>query len=417
NFVVLDQTFFYPTSGGQLHDTGGISGKGVEDVFKQGGVIIHLLEKNHGLREGQEVEGKLDWTRRLKLSQQHTATHIINAAAREVLGNHVNQAGAKKTEEKSHLDITHYQPITNEEVKKIEGVANKLVKRGVKIEKLLIPRNEAERRFGMRIYQGGAVPGKVLRIVNIRGVDVEACGGTHLNNTKEVGEIKILKTTKIQDGVDRIEFTAGEEAGKISVKERGMFQGVLKDFGKVVDLKPEKNISKQLRECSDFFSVPVDQVGKTVKKFTDDILKYSEKLGKDVKRKRVKNIKEACKSVFSLWKRQGKEMEKFVKDRAGSEIERLTKKAKNSEIFEIVDMDRNGMIKTSELIVSKHPEFTVILVNKNGDVVGMSEKKDITRIVKELCKKCGGSGGGKGRLAQGKLDPKEFKRMFSSGKA
>ena len=417
NFVVLDQTFFYPTSGGQLHDTGGISGKGVEDVFKQGGVIIHLLEKNHGLREGQEVEGKLDWTRRLKLSQQHTATHIINAAAREVLGNHVNQTGAKKTEEKSHLDITHYQPITNEEVKKIEGVANKLVKRGVKIERLLIPRNEAERRFGMRIYQGGAVPGKVLRIVNIRGVDVEACGGTHLNNTKEVGEIKILKTTKIQDGVDRIEFTAGEEAGKISVKERGMFQGVLKDFGKVVDLKPEKNISKQLRECSDFFSVPVDQVGKTVKKFTDDILKYSEKLGKDVKRKRVKNIKEACKSVFNLWKRQGKEMEKFVKDRAGSEIERLTKKAKNSEIFEIVDMDRNGMIKTSELIVSKHPEFTVILVNKNGDVVGMSEKKDITRIVKELCKKCGGSGGGKGRLAQGKLDPKEFKRMFSSGKA
>ena len=314
NFVVLDQTGFYPTSGGQLHDIGGIMGKGVEDVFKQGGVIIHLLEKNHGLREGQKVEGKIDWSRRLKLSQQHTATHIINAAAREVLGNHVNQAGAKKTEEKSHLDITHYQPITNEDVKKIEGIANKLVKEGVKIEKLLIPRNEAEKKFGMRIYQGGAVPGKILRIVNIKGVDVEACGGTHLNSTKEVGEIKILKTTKIQDGIDRIEFTAGEEAGEISVREKRMFRRVLNDLGKVVDLKPDKNISRQLMECSDFFSVPIDQVGKTVKKFTDDILKYSEKLGRGMEKKRVKNIKEACKTVFGLWKRQGKEIEKFVKD-------------------------------------------------------------------------------------------------------
>lgn len=412
DFVVLDQTMFYPTSGGQLHDRGKINGKGVKDVFKQGSVIVHLLEKNHGLKEGQNIGGKIDWGRRLKLSQQHTATHIINAAARKVLGNHVNQAGAKKTEEKSHLDVTHYQPITTEEIKKIEDVANKIVKRGVKVENLLIPRREAEKRFGMRIYQGGAVPGKFIRIVNIKGVDVEACGGTHLNNTEEAGRIKILKTTKIQDGIDRIEFTAGEEAGKISVKEEGIFQEVVNELGRIVDLKPGKDISKQLRECSDFFSVPLDQVGKTVKKFTDDVLDYSKKLGKVLEKKSVKNVKEACKTVFDLWKRQGKELEKFREESAGSEIERLIKKAKNNQIFEIVDMDRKGMIKACELVLSKKPGFTIILVNKKGDVVGMSEEKDVIKMVKMMCKKCGGSGGGKGELAQGKLDVKKFRKFF-----
>jgi alanyl-tRNA synthetase len=411
DFVVLDQTGFYPTSGGQLHDIGKINGKGVKDVFKQGGVIVHELEKNHGLKKGQEVKGGIDWKRRLKLSQQHTATHIINSAARKVLGDHVNQAGAKKTEEKSHLDITHYLPLTMDETKKIEDMANKIIRKGIKVEKLLMPRNRAEEKFGMRIYQGGAVPGKVLRIVNIRGVDVETCGGTHLNNTKEAGEIKILKTTKIQDGIDRIEFTAGEEAVKVSARENKIFRKMLVDLKKVVDVKPGKDVSKQLMECSEFFSVPVDHVGKTVKKFTDDILDYNKKLGKRLERRKVKNVEEACKTVFDLWKEGRKEVEKFTEKRADSEIGELVKKAKNNEIFEIVDAEREGMIKTAELVISKHPELTIILVNRNGDVVGMSEKKDITKLVKELCRKCEGSGGGKGRLAQGKLNVKKLKKI------
>ncbi len=412
DFVVLDQTVFYPTSGGQLHDKGKINGKEVKDVFKQGGVIVHLLEKNHKLEEDQKVEGRIDGKRRKKLSQQHTATHILNAAAKKVLGEHVNQAGAKKTEEKSHLDITHYQPVTSEEIKKIEDIANSIVKKGKKVEKLLIPRNEAEKRFGMRIYQGGAVPGKIIRVVNIQGVDVEACGGTHLNNTKEVGEIKILRASKIQDGVDRIEFTAGKEAGKVSAKENKIFKEVLADLKEVVDFKPEKNVARQLRECSDFFSVPVDQVGKTVKKFIGDILNYSKKMRKLLKRRKAKNAKEACKIVFDLWKKREKEVEKFREERAGLEIEKLVGKVKDNEILEIVDMDRKGMIKTAEFILSKYPELTIILANKDGDVIGMSERKNVIKLVKELCKKCGGSGGGKGRLAQGKLDVKKLKKFL-----
>jgi alanyl-tRNA synthetase len=407
--VILDRTAFYPTSGGQLHDIGKIEVKDVKNVFKQGGVVVHVLEKKHGLKEGQEIQGEVDFLRRLRLSQQHTATHILNAAARSILGNHVNQAGAKKTEEKSHLDITHYLPLTNAEIKKIEEVANKTVERGIAIEKLLMPRNDAEKRFGMRIYQGGAVPGKLLRIVNISGIDVEACGGTHLNNTREVGKIKILKTTKIQDGVDRIEFTVGEEAGKISDMEKAIFKNILKDLKKVVLFEPERDIPKQLRECSDFFSVPVDQLGKTVQKFVNEIGCYKEKIGRKIERERVRNIKDACIVVFELWKKLKKEMETISREKADMEIENLVKRTKNNEIFEIVDMERRDMITLCDSVISKHPEITVVLVNKKGDVVGMSEKENITKMVKHICEKYSGSGGGKGRLAQGKLDYKKLK--------
>jgi len=410
DFVVLDQTLFYPTSGGQLHDTGKINGKEVIDVFKQGGVIVHKMEKGHSLKENQKVEGEVEWSRRLKLSQQHTATHIINAAARKVLGNHVNQAGAKKTEKKSHLDITHYLPITTEDIKRVENEANNIVEKGIKIEKLLIPRNEAEKRFGMRIYQGGAVPGKVIRIVNIPGVDVEACGGTHLNNTREVGRIKILKTTKIQDGVDRIEFTAGEEAGRISAKEGRIFKKILENLRKIVDFKLNGDVSEQLMVCSDFFSVPVDQAGNTVKKFVDDILGHSKKLGKPVKRKKARDIREACRIVFDMWKTQRKEVEKTTKQRALSVVKKIAKKARGGKILETVNMDRKEMIKTCELLVSSHPKFTIILLNRNGEVVGMSRVEDITKEVKKFCKKYGGSGGGRGKLAQGKINFSEFKK-------
>ena len=151
------------------------------------------------LKEGMKVHGKIDIEHRKQLAQHHTATHIVNAAARKILGNHINQASAKKTREKATLDITHYQSLSGEETKKIENEANKIVNSRIDIIKKFYPRTEAEKRFGMSIYQGGAVPGKKLRIVQIKGLDTQACGGTHLNSTFEAGKIKILKSTKISD--------------------------------------------------------------------------------------------------------------------------------------------------------------------------------------------------------------------------
>lgn len=236
NKIILDQTYFYPTSGGQIHDTGAIAGEKVTDVFKQGGIIVHVLSGKHEFPEGEEVECGIDLDRRLQLAKHHTSTHIINAAARKVLGSHINQAGAKKDIDYATIDLTHYQSITDEELEKIEQEANKLVKESLTVHSNFLPRTEAEQTYGMSIYQGGAVPGKLLRIVNIDGVDVEACGGTHLRNTAEAGEIKILKSAKISDGIVRVYFTAGEAAQKEKKEERQ----ILEEAGKLLGVKIEQ---------------------------------------------------------------------------------------------------------------------------------------------------------------------------------
>ncbi|MBT4441066.1 alanine--tRNA ligase [archaeon] len=225
--VVLDKTAFYPTSGGQLHDIGELNGKKVEDVWKQGGLIVHKVK---GLKKGK-VKGKIDLERRKRLAVHHTATHVVNAAAKKVLGSHVNQAGAFKDVDKARLDITHYDNVSNEELVKIEEEANKIVKSSIDVVSEFIPRNVAEKKYGMEIYQGGAVPGKKLRIVSIKGIDVEACGGTHLNNTKEIKEIKILKSTKVQDGVIRLVFVAGDAAVKVEKEDKGVLKELAKELG------------------------------------------------------------------------------------------------------------------------------------------------------------------------------------------
>jgi len=218
--VVLDQTAFYPTSGGQLHDLGTLNGCPVHDIWKQGGVILHRV-RPVTFKVGDMVEGKIDRARRIQLAQHHSGTHIVNAAAKRVLGRHVNQAGAFKDVDRARIDITHYESLTEEEIEKIEAEANTIIQQKIPIEKKFYPRSEAEKKFGMEIYQGGAVPGKLLRIVHITGVDVEACGGTHLDNTAEAERIKILKSTKVQDGIIRLVFVAGSAARQEMKSEEG----------------------------------------------------------------------------------------------------------------------------------------------------------------------------------------------------
>ena len=127
NNVVLDQSVAYPTSGGQLHDIGAIDSQKFNSVLKQGNYIIHVLSEKPKFKEGETVKVEVDKNWRTQLSQHHTATHIVNAAARFVLGSHINQAGAKKTMKHSNLDITHYEQISREDLLKIEKRANETI--------------------------------------------------------------------------------------------------------------------------------------------------------------------------------------------------------------------------------------------------------------------------------------------------
>lgn len=212
NYVLLDRTIFYPTGGGQQHDTGTINQTEVVDVFKHQGRVVHVCKQPPSFSEGDKVHLNIDVDRRMQLAQHHTAAHVINGAAKQVLGNHVWQAGAAKTVEKGRLDITHFEALSDEEMLRIEEVANEVVKRNTPIKKHELKKSVAEQEYGFRLYQGGAVPGDTIRVIEIPDFDVEACGGTHLNTTGELELVKLLKSTKIQDGVVRIEFVAGEAA-------------------------------------------------------------------------------------------------------------------------------------------------------------------------------------------------------------
>lgn len=210
-FVALDQTAFYPRGGGQEPDHGTLDGKKVEDATKYGGVVLHKLEGRPPLA-GSTVHGIVDSVRRQRIKRIHTATHILNGASRQVLGPWVWQHSAFKEANYGRLDITHFAHLSDAEIQKIEDVANDIVMRNLPVTISNVPRRIAEEKYGFRIFQGGVVPSGVLRIVNISDWDIQACGGTHTKTTGEVGLIKIVKTERIQDGVERLDFVAGYPA-------------------------------------------------------------------------------------------------------------------------------------------------------------------------------------------------------------
>ena len=303
NKVILDQSVFYPTSGGQLHDLGTLNGCKVLDVSKQGKFIVHVLDEGHKLNAGDRVHGKIDRSRRIQLAQHHTSTHIINAAARKVLGKHVNQASAKKTVEKAHIDITHYQSLTEHELKRIEDEANKIIKQGITIKKSFMSRDAAEKEYGFMIYQGGVPIGHELRIVDIVGVDVEACGGTHLDNTKEAEKIKILKSTKISDSIVRIEFVAGKRA----FEEENKDLLIIKELTSLLKCK-EEQIPGRLQEL---FNIWKDVVKKE-KQLDRFQLKSKDTYNGDLIEKSVEILKTQPEYLVNTVKRFIREIEEKI---------------------------------------------------------------------------------------------------------
>lgn len=244
DWVILDKTAFYPEGGGQDPDTGELNGVAVVDVQKaKNGVILHLVKDSSRFKRGDLVIGKIDGKRRERHSRHHTGAHLILSAARKVLGRHVWQAGAHKSEDSAHVDLTHYRRIGDDELKKIEAIVNEFVRRNVEVKTYWMGRTEAEKKFGVTLYQGGAVPGKTLRIVEIPGIDVEACGGTHVKRTGDVGFVKIVKRESVADGVERIVYKGGDVAIAL-VQER----------------------EEKLRNVADILRVPIDDTPKAAEK-------------------------------------------------------------------------------------------------------------------------------------------------------
>jgi alanyl-tRNA synthetase len=212
--------------------------------------VIHVLDRT-APNPGTKVRGSVDSARRRDIMRHHTAVHIVNGAAYKVLGKHIWQAGAEKTDKRARLDITHYKAVTPEEIRKMEKEANSIVIQNLKVRKMELPRTEAEQKFGFRLYQGGAVPGAKLRTINIPGHDAEACGGVHCEYTGEIGMIKILDAKRIQDGVVRLELIAGMRSLENTWENEDLIQKASEALG--TDKKDlDKGIEKMKRRMKSF---------------------------------------------------------------------------------------------------------------------------------------------------------------------
>ncbi len=368
--LVFDKTTFYPEGGGQPSDIGKISYGDVEFEVdyaeKINNVVLHhVVMDNNNFSEdvlndlvGKTIKGTIDWDRRISLARHHTATHLIVASAKEVLGDHIWQAGAQKGINRSRIDLSHYKRITPEELNEIEKLANEYVMKNIPLDIQFHSRDDAESLYGFRLYQGGIVPGKSIRVVKIPDVDVQACAGTHVLRTGDIGPIKINKTERVQDGVERIDFSAGLAA-----------------------VDSMQNDDYLLSTSANVFKVDNDQLPKT------------------------------CSRFFNEWKAQKNEIDRLKSQIASLKIDSLSNDSIEINglkvIKQLIDADFKELQKIVTDFTDDGSVDVAIVGNNEGKIVGSASDKAIDEgikindIIKQAASILGGGGGGRLTLAQG----------------
>ena len=210
--IVLDATSFYGEGGGQVGDTGTLSNDGVEievvDTKKSDGVYIHMCKIASGeVKVGDTVNCQVDKARRNAIARNHSSVHMLQAALREVLGTHVEQAGSYVDERIGRFDFTHFQALTKDEIKRVEALVNEAILSGISVDTVETDIETARKNGAMALF--GEKYGKVVRMVKMGDFSTELCGGTHLDNTAKAGMFKIISEIGVAAGVRRIEATTG----------------------------------------------------------------------------------------------------------------------------------------------------------------------------------------------------------------
>jgi alanyl-tRNA synthetase len=355
--VVLDQTMFYPEGGGQPADTGTLSTDEttveVTDVRRRDGVVLHRTTDAPG--KGEFVRGRIDAERRFSLMRHHTATHVVGHAAREVLGDHVRQAGAQKGTDRARLDVRHFRRISREEIKAIERIANDIVTDNLPVTQEWLDRHEAEAEHGFDLYQGGVPPGQQIRLIHVDD-DVQACAGTHVSRTGDIGAIKLLDSEPIQDGVERLVFAAGEAA-----------------------IEATHRTEDALSAAADTLDVDPEDVPETAARF------------------------------FEEWKERGKQIDRLTEELAEVRAAAVDADAVDvggvSAVIRRLDADADELRATANAIVEEGA--VAILGSAAGGsaqfVVGVPDDVDLNagEAVGRLAGRVGGGGGGPPDFAQG----------------
>ena len=356
--VILDHTLFYPEGGGQLGDSGILGSVTVFDTHVEGDVILHLTD---GPLSGT-VNGEVSWERRKQLMDHHTSVHIIGGSARALLGPHIWQAGSSKGERYARLDITHFQRLTRDNLDAIEDHANAIIAANPTVEKMVMERADADAEFGFELYQGGPPKHQQIRVIRIGEHDVQACGGTHHDQAGEIGEIRIIRSSQVQDGVERLQIVAGETAREHARRQERL-----------------------LTESAETLGVAIDDLPKTVNRF------------------------------FEEWKSQQKKIESLE-----AEIVRLRTSGGGDEAVEkdgirYVVMESTGELKQMQNMVGEltrdpsKPTVAVVGSREGGgklivaitEGTSAAESHNAVEILNAIAGHIGGGGGGRPTFAQG----------------
>lgn len=226
--IVLDTTPFYAESGGQAGDGGMLkSDSSFFNVFdckkSKGGHFVHVGELTAGtLKVGDTVTAAINASRRRDIMRNHTSCHLLQAALRSVLGDHVHQAGAFYDDNICRFDFTHFSAVTPEELEKVEAIVNRAVLSAIDVEVREMPIDEAKKLGAMALF--GEKYGDTVRVCNVPGESIELCGGTHLDNTAKVGLFKIVKESSVAAGIRRVEAVTGKNVLKLIADQEKLMQ-------------------------------------------------------------------------------------------------------------------------------------------------------------------------------------------------
>ncbi len=363
--VVLDRTPFYAESGGQIGDTGWLhndNGKArVTDTQKVAGQFhAHQVQLESGqLRSGETVQAQVEKSRRDAIRLNHTATHLLHKALKDVLGEHVQQKGSLVADDKLRFDFSHFQPITTDELATIEQQVNAAIRRDLPAETRLMSYDEAIQSGAVALF--GEKYGDNVRVLDIGGYSVELCGGTHVQHTGQIGLFKITQEGSVASGVRRIEAVTGEQALKHVQNQ----DALLSEVARLVNAPPEK-ISEKLQQ----------------------LLQQHKQLEKDMGRLQQKLASQAADAIWGQVEKAG-------------DVATLTHVLEGFSVPQLRDIvDR---------FKQKYPQGVVVLANyadgKAQLIAGVSkaltEKIKAGDIIRQLAQQLGGRGGGRPDMAQG----------------
>jgi alanyl-tRNA synthetase len=362
--IFVERTPFYGEIGGQVGDTGVIRGKGfvfevwdtqrpVEDLITHIGKV-----KKGSIRVGDQVTLDAEETARRAIEAHHSGTHILNAALKAVLGDHVKQSGSLVNAERLRFDFTHFSKIEEEELSRIEYLANEFIRRNVPVATSVLPKDEALKTGATAVFDEKY--GAEVRVVKMGNISAELCGGTHVNRTGDIGFLKIVSESSVAAGVRRIEAVAGSAAVAFvekTTEDLRKAAGLLKSSP---DELPDR-IEKLLKNQRDLEREIEGLKGKLAAKDSTDLIG---------KAREVNGIKVLATVVDAP---DAKTLRDF-----GDKLR---------------DKLRSGII----LLGSKTGEKAMLLCLVTKDLAG---RYDAGKIVKEIAPVVGGSGGGRPDMAQ-----------------